>query len=695
MLPLIIAALGLASGLHADQPALGSLFDGSAGEVSLPAPDAPVPPVPGTKWVAADPGGTDDDDDVSAPDKQSFWAYMQDHAFDEICRQAQIPASASHRFADVIEPEGAALRYLRLLPTGELAIIDEDRLALDLGWLPDRNWDIGRLHTSASLSFGARLAGTSMVIRRLPSKKACDELKRIPNLKDIKLVLPLTGARIAKMKEGEIWRLPLTLQLGLGGPGGDSVRFPVTIALGAHREGDTTVTLRRLDANTVRLRLRFEEARLLDAGGKVSANIPVLMFGLPGASNFLLRALSSTLAESLDEFLAVQLDTEFHRRDGAQEALEFLLDPRDPAAMDRLARVLRGDLSSLSLLKRTVGLAPKPTRPEDWLELVDGTLDAHERALGAKAQFGGVDRYHRGERSIGASVPFLWQYERTKSNQTDHIALEGPEGGRYDLYRAEKRARRAYLDIPILGQMFTRNTQKDADVVVHRGADGKADGPAIVYVQQEGFVRQDGKDAREMAERADELMSLAGARGNGENAATALPVDGLFPEKDGQKDPRYQRGVSALTVVLSAEAVQEILSATPQAVVAACRNAADAITPRFFHGADYLAQAAASLAKTLGRAAKAATPEAQAKAIANLLSGSAKHGLEYGKVLDVLVQLVDPLQISAEYFVDAVKAKGGETRARYLLNPDSGDQKLLEAAAEARARFQQPSPLTD
>ena len=77
------------------------------------------------------------------------------------------------------------------------------------------------------------------------------------------------------------------------------------------------------------------------------------------------------------------------------------------------------------------------------------------------------------------------------------------------------------------------------------------------------------------------------------------------------------------------------------------------------------------------------------------MSGSAKHGLEYGKVLDVLVQLVDPLQISAEYFVDAVKAKGGETRARYLLNPDSGDQKLLEAAAEARARFQQPSPLTD
>ena len=736
----LVCAFGLAA---ADEPAraLTAAFDGARGGLDAAAfAPAAVPPVPGTRWVAADPGGAASDGNSSAPEKLSFWAALQRQAFDQVCMQAQIPASIDHRFGSIAKPGTDILRYLRRLPDGQLAIIDEDSLRLDLGWLPRADSDFGNFHLAGELDLGATVTGTSMVIRRLPSNVPCDALKRIPNLKDIKLVVPVRADRIAGMAVGEIWRLPLNLRVGVGGTAGDAVQFPLTVSLGAKKEGDVTATLRRLDENTLRFRLRLESARILDAEGNVSANIPVLVFGLPTFPIAVLteigRSVSRGLAEALQEYLAVQLDLQAHRADGRQAVFEFLLDPHDAASMERLARLIRGDLSALTLLKRTTGL--RSAAADDPFERLEPSLGEQESALGARAEAAGVNDYHLRERSVHMSVPFLWQFSRGSSNESDDVTVVRGDKGEYHLFRNEATARRAFLDIPILGQVFTRSTQKDAEIVVRKEADGTASGPELVYVQQEGFLRQDRSDAQGMVSRANDLATLVGVHGDGRNAATALSAESMVPSPAASgfwHEGDYRRGASALTLSFSTGAIAGMLSAGPAAVLDAYANALDgaqrvaadwlvahatvsasgvglgfmqaaraaralaaesgASPFALFRALRAGASTVSALVKGLADAAQAPTPEARAQTLSDLLSGKEKRGLSYSGVLRVLIQFVDPAQMSAEYFLDLVQGKRGrETRTRYVMN-DGPDGGLQDAATKARELFQAPSPLSD
>lgn len=695
-------------------------------------------PANASDWVPADPGGSTSDGNVSAPDKLNFWERLQDKTFDGLCRQAEIPIDAGRRLGDFADPSGGFHRYLRQMPTGELAIIDEARLTVPFGWLPRGTFDRGTLHANLDFSLGARIQGRSIVVRRLNAKKACAELSKLVDFRTIKTALPVTAARIAAMAEGEIWQLPVEFRMGIGASVGDDILFPVVVGIGAHREAGVTVTLRRLDERTLRFRLRLERATVYDARGKINANIPVLLLGLPGGEGVLAAALGGIArgaVRSINDYLAVQLGLEFRRTSGTQHALEYSLDPTDPGQMERLARAIKGDLSVLALIKRTVSRGAL----DPW-DAIASAADDEDKVLGAEPSFAGEDRTKRRQVPFKFQVPFLGRYERSTASESDRVFLEDRAGGEYSVYRGEKRSRRAYLNLPFLGDLFARDAQKNAEVMVHRDPTGRAQGPAIVYVQQEGFVRQDAHDARRMAKRTGELMALAGTRGKGENPKTALPIDRIAPPSPANapgafwRETEHKRGVAALTVVFNEQAVRTMLKASTKALLGAYVNtlegpaklmgewliaharasgprvdydkgeairaaftlARDAGVPvwRLLWGLSQADRQVTALSKRLGTARAAQSEEGKAHALAKMLSAG-RGQLSYGDAIRVLIQLANPLDVSAEFFLDLAGGSKPERRSRWLLYAAARADALLEGATQARARFRPPTNLTD
>lgn len=82
-----------------------------------------------------------------------------------------------------------------------------------------------------------------------------------------------------------------------------------------------------------------------------------------------------------------------------------------------------------------------------------------------------------------------------------------------------------------------------------------------------------------------------------------------------------------------------------------------------------IAAAPAKIAAELAAAARAPNADAQAAAFRDVLSGAGAGRLAFGKIVKVLIQLADPADLAAEFFVQARKDAGarGGLQARYLL----------------------------
>jgi hypothetical protein len=241
---------------------------------------------------------------------------------------------------------------------------------------------------------------------------------------------------------------------------------------------------------------------------------------------------------------------------------------------------------------------------------------------------------------------------------------------------------------------------------------------------------------RDMVKQADDIMKLVGTHGSGINPNTGLPVDVLTPmpppgpppslngDQQERAAPMYRSATTALTVVFNQKAVQDIIHASADEITKAFYNAKKATENIMM--SELVAQAAvktvgqhageqdpaqsarveiASLASTAAKivqdlvaVASAKTPEEQAAAFSRVLAGSGKSGLAYENILKVLVQLIDPMDISAEFCARTDKHIKGEkdVKARYILNDRKvSDDKLLGQMLDARKRFVEPTKLTD
>jgi hypothetical protein len=80
-----------------------------------------------------------------------------------------------------------------------------------------------------------------------------------------------------------------------------------------------------------------------------------------------------------------------------------------------------------------------------------------------------------------------------------------------------------------------------------------------------------------------------------------------------------------------------------------------------------------------------------------LLAGKSQSGLAYQDILAVLIQVVDPLDISADLAINVRKGIKGvpDVHAHMTLTKGRPENLLLQGAGKAKQRFAKPSDIVD
>ena len=83
-------------------------------------------------------------------------------------------------------------------------------------------------------------------------------------------------------------------------------------------------------------------------------------------------------------------------------------------------------------------------------------------------------------------------------------------------------------------------------------------------------------------------------------------------------------------------------------------------------------------------------------ALTKAFGGLGESKLNYEEVMRVFVQLVDPMNMTADFVANVDRSKKEpKLAAHYVLKRDRPDNELLRLAGEAKTRFAQPSILVD
>jgi hypothetical protein len=688
-----------------------------------------------TYWVELPMEGATSEGNLSGPDKVEFWDKLQERGFDEFCKLIAIPVAGGVGMGDHSELAVRYKRSLKRLPDGRFAVVDEAKLGLGLGHVePLEKGDM-----PLGVGVTARLEGESIVVRPLEGKRSCQEVDTVLKVWDTKTVLPLRGERISEMMVGELWRLPLTLTVGVNlGAGRELVdSLPFTVTVGASAQGRASVSLKRISQKEVRMRLRLDQATIRDLHGKIVADMATVVLGTGGAENVFMKFLTREASKQLNRYLALTLSGDRDSRLGVNTVLEFVLDPEDPDQMEKLSRALRGELGVIQELQRLAKLAKdRATKGHDSkVDLIE-IAGRQEAIIGQDTTFAGLDEYERRRRGLVVKIPLLFDVSGSSSKDKDRIVLLDGEGGEYNMHSADKRRERGYFDIPFMGQFNRLHRERSARVFTYTDKDGTVSEPLAVYIEQTGILRTGDSTAFGLARRADDMMQLLGTKGMGRNPKAALPLPLITPDPEADKK-KWKRGLTSLTVAFSPKAIADIVASSAETVLRAVANATGELAARMTewvlaNGAlnkngefEYdsfrmleamgfnwhtdeedsrrarvlmrqLASDAADLLKDFAAVAAAATPRERAEAFLKVMSGGGKSDLDYDEVMRVLVQLVDPLDVSAEFFtyVSRGKKNGKDIKARFGLHGAHQDPRL-EALARARNRFIEPTFLSD
>ncbi|MBI4347430.1 MAG: hypothetical protein HY553_11280 [Elusimicrobia bacterium] len=283
------------------------------------------------------------------------------------------------------------------------------------------------------------------------------------------------------------------------------------------------------------------------------------------------------------------------------------------------------------------------------------------------------------------------------------------------IFASEKQTSSGFLRVPILGPIIKDSTDRRVHVVT-RIHEGSSQPPVLVYLEQHGLKKAPGARTGEELAQLSRLASRIGAK---DNAATRLPVEGIL---DGKRagpsapsgmipagaSPADVRALMSLSLALSGRAIEDILNADPERLKAAFENARQG----FDGGLGAVLTGAASavirtqvqrglagsfegLRDDLGKVRAAATAERRAEGLARLFGGGGRGGLGYDGLFEVLLQLVEPADVSGDFVVSVERPDGKDLRGRWRLNGGIDSLPEIKEAAGLRARFAAPPATSD
>ncbi|HNW44287.1 MAG TPA: hypothetical protein PKI19_07260, partial [Elusimicrobiales bacterium] len=488
-------------------PSLAALdFDRAAGpSFSKLLSEQPAAPAPSTAPVSSE--------------LLHFWETLKTDTLDSLCRSAEIKLNKEGRLESGPGIGGEFKRYLRRAPSEKIFLVDEIKLDLSvaLGREVLSIPDVGPLN----ISLTGLLSGKSQVVQPLESDRYCRELATLAKIYKVKTALPATARRIGEMKVGEIWKLPITLRMGFGLGAGTVISevVNVSVSAGYSKESKPSVTLNRLAADKLRLRLRLDRVTAYTAGASVSSvEIPMADIGLWNAENILAREINRAWAREINEYVSAKLSFGHTKFAGKKLLLEFILNPGNAEQMASLEKFLQGDFG---VIKRFIELglrfnnfSENDDSASGLGELVNVSTETGH-GVNADSQFAGTNLYNGHTNNFNIQVPIIHKHETSWTSSYNRYQSLDNEGETLHVRQQTRVSNGSSLNIPFVGKMMKYDSQKNVYVVNREGRDGSVSRPVFMYQQYEGFVSRSDGTARGMLENANGVLRYVGMAGDG------------------------------------------------------------------------------------------------------------------------------------------------------------------------------------
>ncbi len=734
---LLISAPGLA---FAGRSALAELGDLAQASPAAPAIFGAAPVAPATanydQPAAGSPAWVNGDMGTVYSAEQGFWESFEEGAnLPDMCRGIALPVG--YDYTSVLGTIGGSVnRSFTSYPNGQLALVDQVGLSLGFDYgsktsgFPGGSSLSGVAVSGFSVLGGVSLKGNSVVVRPLDGKKSCEQLKQLINIPHFKTALPFSAHRFPEMKVGEVWKLPVSFWMGITPTvSAGYANVSVGISLGAEKEITPSVSLYRMSDSELRVRLRLDQARIISYGAEVSAAVVPLEDAFITAGDAIIKLLGSLagqttldlLMPSLEKYTSASLGISREHVKGKKALLEFILDPKDPAQMDKLAELLsRGQLGTIAELAK---LAVKRTfLPEHDGNFTDAALmqatSRWEARLGVTSSFNGVDSIREVNTNIHLHVPLLADYQRTTGRTYQNIHAPG---SKETLHIHENSLERtgSYLDVPFQGSTYKHNRAR-ATAVFNKEVSGRVSQPVLKYEHFEAEMRHTRESARKMLENANSVMRYAGAKGGALNPAATIPVGDLQKDTPANADHRNKSAYMTFAMVVNEKGVQDIINTDDSLVVKSYINTLSPeeqkmmraqikpdgtinYTPVDSANKDEVKHHLNKALRILGDLQQVRIGpggysnnwKQQSERLSKMISGDSKSDLKFDEVLKVLVQLTDLGNVQAQiayYELDGAKTYLAAAREFNGNNPAFQSAGEYDATVE---HFDDPAVNTD
>ncbi len=711
-------------------------------------PKAPKPrfiPIPGSDWEKAANGDLSPEDDPGYESEITFNDQMmnQDNQVGDTskaCRKLDMHGAGAYWLGD-LGISGSLHRAILALPyaNGRLAVLDS--------YTPAPEYHYGFVPTTISgapltLTLGMNTSLNTTVIRPLPLNQAsaCNSLLRIFNPLDAKTVFPLKAKRIEKMEIGEIWKLPVQIQIAAG-PGLTPIFGPAIVGLNLlySQTGGYGLTLRRLDKTHLRVRLRFNHAKLLNASGQTlfsmagpmlsaifSQEVPVVGDSLGGRNAG--QGLSQLWITQLINYTTTKLGASISWSGENQALIEFILNPENPKQMLELQKLATGGrFGTLSTLMKMYTDSAKNSFKLTEKSVIQNAVE-NGKKLNSPVNFLGTQESVGISRSFNFTIPIILNFSAQSSHDHQQMKIFDPAGGTFKVsgtfkaFDSSHGNQNGELSLPYFGSLFEQDFQEGVSTFLYYDKKGRASHPVILYTQNSGLTRN-GKAPERLTKLARSFFPSYGDK------KLALPLDGLIPK--GEKDS-YKGGSSAMTVVLDRNAIsdirrapkdlifksylnaqdnrQELLALT--AVAAKRRTTPEALLDReirslyppgkpspektrrisYLHAEreqfEQMRNLAAELPYLGNPNKKSKTNlDDEAQNIRNFITGKSKNGLAYGDLMKVLVRLIKPKHLAVEFVLSAKRKGGARDQTRLYLNHKLVENRLIKRWSLAASRY--------
>ncbi|MEI7529412.1 MAG: hypothetical protein WCK76_10760, partial [Elusimicrobiota bacterium] len=556
---------------------------------TAPAATPAAPAEPSTAYSArpaqASPAWVNGELETGLPAEQGFWESFEEGAnLPDLCRGISVPLSYDYSSA-LGTVGGSAARSFTSYPNGQLALVDQVSLSLGYDYGSTKPLFAGgsKLAEAASPQFsvmgGVSLKGASMVVRPLEGKKSCEQLKQLINIPQFRTALPFRANRFPEMKVGEVWKLPVSFWMGITPTvSAGYANVSLGISLGAEKETTPSISLYRMSDSELRVRLRLDQARIISYGAEVSAAIVPLENTFTAAGDALIKLMGPTagqmgidlLMPSLEKYTSANLGISREHVKGKKVLMEFILDPKDPAQMDKLAELLNhGQLGTIAeLAKLAVKRAFLPQHDGETSDaLLMQATSRWEARLGVTSSYNGVDRIREVNTNIHIHVPVLADYQRVYGTSYQKIHTPGSND---TLHVHENTLERSggYLDVPFQGTTYKHNRAR-AVAVFNKETSGRISQPVLKYEHFEAEMRHTKDSARRMLENANDVMRYAGAKGGALNPAAAIPLNELQKDSPMHAGRTNNSAYMTFAMVVNEKGVQDIINADADLVVKA------------------------------------------------------------------------------------------------------------------------------